>query len=114
MYTSDDVLLLDIARLDKRPSSASRSRSVSGSSPRSPAGTTTPPLAMPAPAAGVVDRDLDYAATVQHLDSKDWAMWNRLQAHGLHPAEPEDPAVETLGSAMPRVLSDIDMFALEL
>jgi hypothetical protein len=31
----------------------------------------------------VVERDLDYAATVQRLESRDWAMWNRLNGGGV-------------------------------
>ena len=94
------------------------------SSPSCASGVQTPPMAMPAAPTVVVDRDLDYVATVQHLDSKDWAMWARLTASGLAVNAPNPSADACLasGRAHPAKVptlasscrSDSDIFAMDL
>ena len=46
----------------------------------------------------VVDRDLDYAATVQLVEHRDWAMFERLQGGGLRVPTPQDAALAGKGS----------------
>lgn len=79
----------------------------------------------------VVDRDLDYAATVQLLEHRDWAMFERLQGGGLRVAAPQDadhqrqaqqeaPPQSQSAAPPPRGMparsppSDNDLFALDM
>ena len=109
----DDVDVLD-SHLPERSKSRSRSASTGllSSSPHSATGLSTPPILMPETPVRVVDRDLEYAATVQQLHCKDWAMWQRLVTAGLRCVEPEHDEMMT---ALPAQTSfEPDLFALEL
>jgi hypothetical protein len=46
-------------------------------------GISTPPIPMPDAPFGVVDRDLDYASTVQHHKERDWAMQCLISSAGV-------------------------------
>jgi len=67
---------------------------------------------MPETPIRVVDRDLEYAATVQQLHCKDWAMYARLATAGLRCIAPE---VDEMMTTLPiQTSNEPDLFALEL
>mmetsp|Transcript_31144 Transcript_31144/g.36690 ORF Transcript_31144/g.36690 Transcript_31144/m.36690 type:complete len:112 (-) Transcript_31144:109-444(-) len=83
----------------------SKNRDAYRNSPSSPSGFSTPPIVMPETPMMVVDRDLEFAASEKHMESKDWAMRHRLSVKNRtksaesspqhHQSQPQDSTPET-------------------
>jgi hypothetical protein len=78
----------------------SRHRIISQSPPS--AGLSTPPIWMPEPPLVVVDRDMEYAASERNMESKDWAMWHRLNTNGMKVDSPNRTPTTEPQSVEPR------------
>lgn len=113
-----DSGVLRLSRYDGGIVSLSKNAaSLTTPSPTSPISPpVTPPLSCPRAPPEVLDRDMDCAIMEQHLDWKDWAMWQRLSAAGIKGAASAIPPEKVDGGEGQQAqgFSESEMFALEL